>query len=78
MGLHNSSSRVGSEEVHVEMSLKPLNPHIRPDDSMTLNLLGQLAEAADKVRNRHKRNTAASAVNGAVTMTEMGEPQAEA
>ena len=42
---------VGSEEVHVEMSLKPLNPHVRPDDPMILNLLDQLADAVDKVRN---------------------------
>ena len=51
---------VGSEEVHVEMSLKPLNPHVRPDDPMTLNLLGQLADAIGRVRNRHRQNTAAS------------------
>ena len=63
---------VGSEEVHVEMSLKPLNPCVRPDDPMVLNLLEQLAGAADKVRNRHRRSTGASGPN------EMSEPQAEA
>ena len=53
----------GSEEVHVEMSLKPLNPCVGPDDPMVLNLLGQLADAVDKVRNRHRRNTGASGPN---------------
>ena len=51
---------VGSEEVHVDMSLNPLNPHVDPDDPMVLNLLEQLADAADKVRNRHGRSTGAS------------------
>ena len=55
---------VGSEEVHVEMSLNPLNPRVGHDDPMVLNLLGQLADAVDKVRNRHRRNTDASGPNG--------------
>ena len=55
---------VGSEEVHVAMSLNPLNPHVDPDDPMVLNPLEQLADAADKVRNRHRRNTGASGPNG--------------
>ena len=63
---------VGSEEVHVDMSLNPLNPHVDPDDPMVLNLLEQLAGAADKVRNRHRRSTGASGPN------EMNESQAEA
>ena len=63
---------VGSEEVHVGMSLNPLNPHVDPDDPMVLNLLEQLADAAGKVRNRHRRSTGASGPN------EMSEMQAEA
>ncbi len=54
-GANDGTSRfvvpVGSEEVHVEMSLKPLNPHIGPDDPLVLNLVEQLACAAEKVRN---------------------------
>ena len=41
---------VGTEEVHVEMSLKPLNPHIGADDSIVLNLMEQLTKAAERVR----------------------------
>ena len=59
---------VGSEEVHMDMSLNPLNPHVYPDDPMVLNLLEQLADAADKVRNRHRRSAGASGPN------EMSEP----
>ena len=33
------------------MSLKPLNPHVGPDDPLVLNLVNQLACAAEKVRN---------------------------
>ena len=55
---------VGSEEVHVRMSLKPLDPHVRPDDTIVLNLMSQVAGAVDKVRNRHRRNTDASGLNG--------------
>ena len=43
---------VGSEEVHVEMSLKPLNPDVGPDDAIALNLMSQMADAVDKVRKR--------------------------
>ena len=42
---------VGSEEVHVEMSLEPLNPHVEPDDAIALNLMSQVASAVEKVRN---------------------------
>ncbi len=71
---------VGSEEVHVDMSLKPLNPHVGPDDPMVLNLLGQLADAVDKVRNRYRRNSAASGPNERriEPRTAISEPQAEA
>ena len=65
---------VGSEEVHVEMSLKPLDPHVRPGDPIVLNLLGQVAGAADKVRNRYRRNTGVSGER----LTAMSETQAEA
>ena len=65
---------VGSEEVHVEMSLKPLDPHVRPGDPIVLNLLGQVAGAADKVRNRYRRNTGVSGER----LTAMSETQASA
>ena len=47
---------IGTEEVHVEMSLRPLNPRVSPDDPVVLNLLGQLSNSAEKVRNRHRRD----------------------
>ena len=70
---------VGSEEVHVEMSLKPLNPHVSANDPIALNLMPQVAEAADKVRTRHRRKTAASVANEReiTTLTEVSGPQAE-
>ena len=71
---------VGSEEVHVEMSLKPLNPHVRPNDPMILNLLDQLADAVDKVRNSHRRKSAGLGANEREIkmLTGISEPQAEA
>ena len=48
---------VGTEEVHVEMSLQPLNPHVSPNDPIALSLLEQLAQAAETVRNRYRRDT---------------------
>ena len=48
---------VGSEEVHVEMSLKPLNPHVSANDPIVLNLMSQVAEATDKVRNSGRRDS---------------------
>ena len=57
---------VGSEEVHVEMSLKPLNPHVSPDDPIVLNLMDQVAKAADKVRNRGQQRAFESGSNGVV------------
>ena len=47
---------VGSEEIHVEMSLKPLNPHVSPDDPIVINLMTQVAKAVDKVRNSGRRS----------------------
>ena len=51
-GAKDATSRfvvpVGSEEVHVEMSLKPLNPQIGPDDPLVLNLVEQLPCAAEQ------------------------------
>ena len=47
---------VGTQEVHVEMSLRPLNPHVGPDDPIILNLLDQLSQAAETVRNRYRRD----------------------
>ena len=45
---------VGTEEVHVEMSLQPLNPHVGPNDPIVLSLLEQLSQAAETVRNRYR------------------------
>ena len=33
------------------MNVKPLNPQVNPDDPIVLNLVEQLACAAEKVRN---------------------------
>ncbi len=55
---------VGSEEVHVEMCLKPLNPHIRPDDPIVLNLMSQVANAVDKVRNSGRQSALDPGPNG--------------
>ena len=55
---------VGSEEVHVEMSLKPLNPHVSANDPVVLDLMAQVAKAADKVRNRGRRSALESGSNG--------------
>ena len=55
---------VGSEEVHVEMSLKPLNPHVSPDDPIILDLMSQVAMAVDKVRNSGRGNAFESGSNG--------------
>ena len=51
---------VRSEEIHVEMSLKPLNLHVSASDPTVLNLMDQVAKTADKVRTRHRRKTGAS------------------
>ena len=37
---------VGSEEVHVEMSLRPLNPNVGPDDPIVVNPMDQVAKTA--------------------------------
>ena len=69
-GANDGTSRfvvpVGSEEVHVEMSLKPLNPHVRADDPIVLNLIEQLACAAEKVRNGLRLGPSAGGSNGTV------------
>ena len=69
-GANDGTSRffvpVGSEEVHVEMSLKPLNPHIGPDDPLVLNLVEQLACAAEKVRNGRRLEPSSTGLNGTV------------
>ena len=46
---------VGTEEVHVEMSLKPLNPHVGANDPVVLNLMDQLSKAAERVRHDRRR-----------------------
>ena len=46
---------IGTEEVHVEMSLEPLNPQVDASDVTVLPLLDELARAAERVRNRHAR-----------------------
>ena len=55
---------VGSEEVHVDMSLNPLNPHVGPDDPIILDLMSQVAMAVDKVRNSGRGNAFESGSNG--------------
>ena len=57
---------VGSEEVHVEMSLKPLNPHVSASDPIVVNLIEQLACAAEKVRNGRRLRPSAGDSNGTV------------
>ncbi len=47
---------VGTQEVHVEMSLRPLNPNTSPNDPYVLELLNQVFNAAEKVRNRNRRD----------------------
>ena len=42
---------VGPEEIHVEIGLKPLSQGVGHDDSIVLNLIEQMAYAAQKVRN---------------------------
>ncbi len=69
---------VGSREVHVEMSLKPLNPHVRSDDPMVLNLVGQLAEAIETVRNSYKgRSDGLSTKASLESSTGIGETKSE-
>ena len=53
---------VGTEEVHVEMSLQPLNPHVGPNDPIALSLMKQLAQAAETVRNRYRRDTSSHGI----------------
>lgn len=47
---------LGTEEVHVEMSLEPLNAQISASDITVLPLLEELASVAEKVRSRHTRD----------------------
>ena len=56
---------VGTEEVHVEMSLKPLNPHVGVDDPIVLNLMEQLTKATERVRGTRKCDATPGA-NGAI------------
>ena len=44
---------VGTEEVHVEMALKPLDSRVSPDDPVFIDLACQYFDAYEKVRNRH-------------------------
>ena len=46
------------------MSLKPLNPHVSASNPIILNLMAQVAKAADKVRNRGLRSAFESGSNG--------------
>ncbi len=46
------------------MSLKPLNPHVSPDDPIILDLMSQVAMAVDKVRNSGRGNAFESGSNG--------------
>ena len=56
---------VGSEEVHVEMGLKPLNPHVGANDPIVLNLMDQLSKAAERVRGV-RRCEATPSADGAI------------
>ena len=49
---------VGSQEVHLEMSLHPLNSYPNPPDPSVLHLQSQLAGALEKVRRRYVREQA--------------------
>ncbi|MDE2838714.1 MAG: hypothetical protein OXL97_14600 [Chloroflexota bacterium] len=53
---------VGTQEVHVEMSLQPLNPHVGANDPIVLSLLDQLSQAAETVRNRYRRDTSGNSI----------------
>lgn len=51
---------VGAEEVHVEMSLQPLDPSVGPHDPIALSLLEQVSQAAETVRNRYRRDASSN------------------
>ena len=44
---------VGTEEVHLQVSLRPINGKVDPNDPIVLNLVGQIQDAVDTVRRRH-------------------------
>ena len=46
------------------MSLKPPNPHVSASEPIALNLMAQVANAVDKVRNRGMRSAFESGLNG--------------
>ena len=58
---------VGTEEVHVEMSLKPLNPHVGANDPIVLNLMDQLSRAAARVRREWGREHTPGASGAVLT-----------
>ena len=45
---------IGTEEVHVDMSIHPLNPHVGPDGRVALDLVKQVGEASERVRETGK------------------------
>lgn len=47
---------IGTQEVHVEMSLKPLNPQITASDAAVVPLVEELVRVAEQVRGRHSRD----------------------
>lgn len=47
---------VRGEEVHVQMSLQPLDAHCVPIPSIVLDLQREFAEAVQEVRNRYRRD----------------------
>ena len=47
---------LGPDEIHVLISRHLFNPHINPTDPRLLNIREQIAEAAETVRNRHRRD----------------------
>ena len=52
---------IGTRELHVEMSLKPLSPQVSASDVTVIPLLNELARVAESVRRRHARHANSAA-----------------
>ena len=65
-GPADSLSGSGSEEVHVQMSLRPRNPIVSPDDPMVVYPIGQVARAAERIRNTGRWIASALGLYGSV------------
>ena len=48
------------------MNLKPLNPHVGSDDASALNLMSQVVNAVEKVRNGRRLELSAGGSKGTV------------